>query len=218
MNKTNTYYDIVFVTNLPSFYKLKLYNEISKKKKIFVIFFDKMEASRNSDFCKGERLFDYVILSDIKSPLRYFKYFKFILSGNYKKIIYSGWDNILTFISAYLSPKRKNGICIESAPFISKTGGIKALIKRILLAKISFAVLPGKSNFKLMELLKFKGRYIKTYGVGLFNLLEQAPYEERKEVKNFLFVGRYIWIKNLPLLLSAFAERPTLCLNMVGFG
>ena len=32
------YYDLIFITNLPSFYKIKLYNEIALQKKILVIY------------------------------------------------------------------------------------------------------------------------------------------------------------------------------------
>lgn len=42
--------DIVFVTNLPSFYKIELYNQIASKKKIMVFFTGDKAWERNNDF------------------------------------------------------------------------------------------------------------------------------------------------------------------------
>ena len=44
------FYDSVYVTNIPSFYKLNLYNRIAKRKGIFVIFTGEINEVRNDDF------------------------------------------------------------------------------------------------------------------------------------------------------------------------
>ena len=52
-------YDKIFVTNLPSFYKLNLYNAIAERKKIFVVFTGDTAGDRNKDFFNGEMNFEY---------------------------------------------------------------------------------------------------------------------------------------------------------------
>ena len=47
-----TSYNKIFVTSSPSFYKNRLFQEISKRITIFVIFTGANEAERNKDFYK----------------------------------------------------------------------------------------------------------------------------------------------------------------------
>ena len=51
-------YDKVFITNLPSFYKKNLYNEINKKQRVLAIFTDDGDPTRNGDFYNGNIEFD----------------------------------------------------------------------------------------------------------------------------------------------------------------
>ena len=57
-----------------------------------------------------------------------------------------------------------------------------------------------------------------TKGVGVFNYVEQPPFEPRSAVRRFLYVGRLTDVKNLPLLIKSFSKRKDLILNIVGFG
>lgn len=57
-----------------------------------------------------------------------------------------------------------------------------------------------------------------TKGVGVFNYVEQPPFEPRSAVRRFLYVGRLTEVKNLPFLINAFKNRLDLTLNIVGFG
>ena len=46
-------YDKVFITNLPSFYKKNLYNEINKKQRVLAIFTDDGDPTRMEIFTMG---------------------------------------------------------------------------------------------------------------------------------------------------------------------
>ena len=64
----------------------------------------------------------------------------------------------------------------------------------------------------------FCGEIVLFKSVGLFNVIEQPKYHPRNIVKNFLFVGRLIPVKNLEWLINRFENHPELNLTIVGFG
>ena len=66
--------------------------------------------------------------------------------------------------------------------------------------------------------MNFKGKIIKTKGVGIFNISPQPPFEKRSSVVNFLYVGRLSKEKNLERLIKVFGEFPELILHIIGFG
>ncbi|MFK2433949.1 hypothetical protein ACIXUG_21155 [Bacteroides fragilis] len=57
-------YDFLFITSLSAFYKVKLYNEISRKKRVYVIFLDYLNNRRNKDFVTEKKDFESITLSD----------------------------------------------------------------------------------------------------------------------------------------------------------
>ena len=52
----------IIITNIPAFYKIRLYNEVNKKVSLTVVFTDAIESDRNKDFVSGLMEFDYKIL------------------------------------------------------------------------------------------------------------------------------------------------------------
>lgn len=211
-------YDIIYLICTPAFYKIKLLNEIAKKKKVLAIFMYEMGNTRNKDFYLGEKHFDYISLQDFGKFGAYVKLIKTIFTISYKSMVICGWDTYFAWLTAILSPKKKNSIVVESGIYESITTGLKGFIKRIFLSRISLGLCSGEPHIALLRALGFKGKCIKTYGVGLYNMIPQPPFQERSEVKNFLFVGRFVAVKNLEFLIKAFAKRPNLTLNIAGFG
>ena len=61
-------YDLVFVTHIPVFYKVNLYNAININKNIFVIFVANETLSRRSDdfLTLNEAEFPYKVLSEVE--------------------------------------------------------------------------------------------------------------------------------------------------------
>ena len=211
--------DKIFITNLPAFYKINLFNKIAENVKILVIFTGNTEELRNSDFFKEELInFEFF---NLKGKCLFFKiYFiiKNFLKNNYSELILGGWDESIMYLSSIISRKKKNSVIVESSVYESKTTGIKAIVKKIFLKRICKVYAPGSSNIELLKKLNFKGRIIKTKGVGLFNIKNQPLYEERDRVLNFLYVGRLSKEKNLSFLIETFSYFPHLNLNIVGFG
>ena len=106
-------YDIVFLTNIPSFYKIRLFNEVAERKRILVLFTNVDSISRENDFFDEAISFPYKNLS--RNPLVYFFQLIRILLSHYDKIVGSGWDSLPFWIAALFSPKRMNACIIESS-------------------------------------------------------------------------------------------------------
>lgn len=212
------FYEQVFVTNVPSFYKINLYNMINKRSMTLAVFTEGGDSTRNADFYKGDIKFDYINLGGKNFLSKTFSLFKIIFFFKYNTMILGGWDTLLPWICAFLSPKAKNALALESSILESETGGLKGFLKRIFLSRISRVYASGQMHKKLLDALGYKGDVIITKGVGIYNIVETPPFKPKSEVKNFIYVGRFIPCKNLENLVRAFEKFPDCTLTMVGFG
>ena len=217
-------YDLVFLTNLSSFYKINLYNEIAKKKNIYVIFISKFSNNRSNDFFVGEKFFEYTYLNlDIyenRNSIKNSKKLRKILVGlEYEKIVLGGWDSLENWTAWLLSSKQQNALVVESSEFESTIKGIKGLLKKYFLRKISLSFASGNSQINLLRSLGYEEKIVKTKGVGIFNY--EKIVEKKKKLENitkFLYVGRLSNEKNIEQLIRIFNEKPNLQLNIVGYG
>ncbi len=210
-------YDKVFITSLPSFYKIRLWNEVSKQIRIFVLFTESKNTSRNNDFCKGDIQFEHTFvfggaIAQIKTVVTWF------MHNSTSELVFGGWDKKASLIMSLLSPKAKNATILESTVFESQTTGIKAVIKKMFMSRMAKVYAPGTSNAKLAETLGSKGNIVITGGCGILNYIKQPEYSPKNEVRKFLFVGRLIPVKNLEFLIRVFNSLPQFELTIVGFG
>lgn len=210
-------YDKVFITSLPSFYKLRLWNEVAKKQKIFVIFTESNSESRNQDFYKGVMNFEYLFVSG-GGFSQTWKIWKWLHSNSVQEIVWGGWDRLSSLVNSLFSSKSKNSSIVESAIFESRIVGLRALIKRGFMKRMVKVYVPGKSNAQLVRALGFNGLVVSTGGCGILNYIAQPPFEPRQKIERFIFVGRLIDVKNLELLIRVFNKMPKLSLTIVGFG
>lgn len=211
-------YDLVFITNMPAFYKIRLWNEISIKKNILAIFVNPIDESRNKDFLSGDPKFDFISLDSEGIIKKVVVIIKLLQSVEYKRLIIGGWDNAASLIIPFLTKKNKNCILCESSIFEYRPAFLKDCIKRLFLRRISIGYPAGLSHGRLLRKLGFKGKLVYTGGCGLLNYQPTPKYEFRSEVKNFLYVGRLIEVKNIKLLISVFQQMPHLDLYIIGFG
>lgn len=209
--------DILIITNLPSFYKINLYNRIAKYKRIYVIYTGDTAEQRNADFFNGEMNYDYFFLG--ANPFYRIKHtIQLIINNKYTELVLGGWDSFPLWLGAFLSPKRKNALVVESSYLESSTKGLKGLIKRLFLSRISKVYASGRAQRKITDSLGFKGKTVVTKGVGVFNYIPQPSFEFRDQVRNYIYVGRLVPVKNLELLVRVFNDLPDLNLTIVGFG
>lgn len=210
-------YDILFVTTMPSFYKVNLFNEIAKERKILVLYSGSTEGVRSADFSSVKAQYDSQILP-VNKVLAIWQTMKLLTRHSFVKANVSGWDNIISYLVALLHKKSSNGCIVESSIRESRTSGMKTNLKRFLLSRVSTVYASGTSQRQLAEALGFKGEIVEFGGCGILNYLPQPAYEPRPVVKNFLYVGRIAEVKNLQLLISVFNEFPDLSLTIIGDG
>ena len=208
----------LFVEVSPAFYKNLLFNAINKKEKIMVAYQeDPNRGFRDSDFLKGEREFDYIFMSG--SPWKMCcSLVALIRKTNYDEVVVGGYDRIYSWLTVLLSPKKKNGVIIESTLRETQKNGWRSYLKRFFLKRVSKAYVCGKSHADLVNYFGFKGKIIDIGSVGFIRRVPQPPYIEREEVKKFVFVGRLIPEKNLEWLIKRFAVHPNLELTIIGTG
>ena len=208
---------MIFITNVPSFYKIFLYNEINKKRDVYVLFNGKDKCERNSDFSAAVAEFKFDSLAKMSFGAK-LKFLIRLIKGR-EEVVIGGWDHWFNWIAAFLSPRRKNSVVVESSYLESTAAGIKGVLKRIFLSRISKAYCSGQSNVKLMYNLGFNGTVTVTGGVGVYRRQGCPVFTEKKiPVKNFLYVGRLASEKNLNFLIKLFNALPEYTLNIVGFG
>jgi len=210
-------YDILFVTTMPSFYKVNLFNEIAKERKILVVYTGSTEGVRSADFSSAKAEYDAYKLSNSKL-CSIIQMTTLLFTSSFSKAIVSGWDNIVSYIVVLLHKKKHNGCIIESSIRESGTKGLKAKMKRFLLNRVSTVYSSGSSQRQLAEALGFKGEIIEFGGCGILNYQTQPIFKPRETVKKFLYVGRIAKVKNLELLISVFNDKPLLDLTIIGDG
>ena len=215
----------LIITNIPAFYKTKLYNAIHQQTPIEVIYTGVKDsvangktAVRNKDFLEGEMLYPYYFLQG-NIFTKIFQLLK-ILKNNYTEVIIGGWDAFLLWIVVFVNPKNKNALVIESSYKESVTSGFKGFIKKLFLSRIHKVYASGASQEKLVRLLGFRNKCVITKGVGVYNRkYDIAPLRTvQKPITNFVYVGRLSDEKNIFFMMEAFKQRPHLVLNIIGYG
>lgn len=211
------YYDIVFITNQPAFYKVKQWNKIGERKRVLLIFTDQKGKDRNDDFVSENPSFECQILPTGKiSGLKVL--LSIISRYSYKQLIIGGWDDWRLILLAFISTKNRNAFLCESSFYEYYSCFIRDMVKKLILSRISVVYPSGKAQGRIFTHLGFKGEYRYTGGCGLLNYIEQPAYQPRAEVKMFLYVGRLVEVKNLKMLVNVFNGYPDLQLNIIGFG
>ena len=84
----------LIITNLPSFYKINLYNRINERIKIYVIFTGDTASIRNKDFFEGEIRFNYSHLSSDAIYRKVFEFINILHQNKFEELIIGGWDSI----------------------------------------------------------------------------------------------------------------------------
>lgn len=207
----------IIVTNIPAFYKIRMYNEVNNQVRLHVIFTDAIESDRNSDFVNGDIQFQYTILKGTNRQ-KISQAISIVKSIDYAELILGGWDHPVLWALAFRFPKKKNAFFIESSYFESTTSGTKGFIKSLFVKRLSKVYASGKSQRRITDELGFKGETIITKGVGVFNYIPQPAYTPKDKVQNFFYVGRFVEVKNLKYLITVFNSLPQYNLYLAGFG
>lgn len=220
-------YDFVYLTNTPSFYKLKLCQQIvAGGKKVLLVFYGYDSAAVNINLNPAGGNFygvDYIFVNTGDANKRnklkvLFKLRRLLRHIKYSKLIYSGWIspeyNLLSLFT-----RRKNNILVcESSIFDTNFSGLKGRIKRVVISRMGAALPSGKPHLELFKQVSFKGKCNITGSVGTFNKgNRKLKGEETKRPLKYIYVGRLVDVKNIGMLIDAF-NRNGKPLTIVGDG
>lgn len=220
-------YEYLILTNGPGFYKVALFNELSKLYKIKVVFQSATSDIRSTGHCIYDFNFDYEIVSNRSYEKRnkflcFVKTAKIILNTKYKTILHSGWESIELIPFSLLLPKSKNGIVIESSIIETKKNGLAWLFKKCIINNMAYAFPSGKLQSEILTLAKFTGQIHITHGVGLPKIPrsdKQTSFVKDITASNlrYLFVGRLSPEKNITYMINMF-KKSGRHLTIVGDG
>ena len=217
MNKT------VFITPLPAFYKVNLYNEIAKRKDISVWFLgNETIENRSSDFVSTEMNFDHCFINkgsfqNRNKLISCFRLIKKLIAQNINEVIIGGWDTVEFWMVILLLSRNKISLVLESSVLESKTNGIKGYLKKVFLRKVSKVYAPGDNHINLLQDLNYNGDTIKTKGVGIINYTSKSQPLENYQ-KKFIYIGRLSEVKNLVFLIKVFNKLSDCSLTIIGEG
>lgn len=209
-------YDFIFITNIPAFYKINLFNRLTKYCRIKVIFISKKSKMRNNNFYNYLHEFDseYITTNSFEARSKvktFFKVYSAIKNNKFSKLIYPGWEIKELFFLSFLIKKENNSIIIESSINETKKNGYAWLLKKLFLKRMSSAYPCGSLQKKILEKINFQGKIMLTHGVGIPNYIRQPSKYSYKKKENFtltyLYVGRLSKEKNLSFLVEIFNER-----------
>ena len=217
-------YEYIIVTHIPAFYKINLYNELAKKKKILVIFIaSDTNETRSDDFIGlSNSNFQYIVLyegniQDRRIIFNIRKLNKILNKSQHRKLIVGGWDLPEYWYLIWSNFKQRNCLILESTINESKVNGLKGFIKKIFLSQISTVFASGNLHRRLLEALSYKGEIRITKGVGIINKPKVNPIK-RKYKKRYLFVGRLTKEKNIEMIVDMFNDLKEYKLTIIGTG
>lgn len=216
------YYDFVYLTNTPSFYKLNLCDKIAKRHSLLLVLYGYGAEAVNKEL-DGVRKwnFDFHFIHEGDSNLRnkvktFVNLCELMRRIEYKRILYAGWLAPEYNLFSFLSPEKKNVLICESSIWDISLDGIAGWVKRRIIGRMGAALPSGKPHADFFGSLGFKGKVEMTGSVGIFNKGERKKMERNKRLK-FLYVGRLVDVKNIGLLVEEF-NRNGKELTIVGAG
>ena len=215
-------YDYLFVTHLPAFYKVNLYNELATRLRIFVVFVAASSNIRTTDFVSERCNFDHTILfsGDFESRPKLYcltKLLFILFRKKFHMVAVGGWDLPEFWLAVITCKKSRNAVVVESIVSETSTGALRLLAKKKFVSLTSIAFPSGGLHQQLLTFLGFIGTSYQTGGVGLFPRKSYATIP-REFSASFLFVGRLSKEKNLQFLVEVFNSLPLLKLTIVGSG
>jgi glycosyltransferase involved in cell wall biosynthesis len=217
--------DACFVTKVESFYKVRLFQELSEKGiRVEAVFLDRMEAGREPDFFAsrggyaGTHLTEEVDGENLASRL--LNLYKLISrqSNKNRALVLGGWDRWEYWVILFLSRFRKRVLIVESTIYEHRVSLIRDFAKRVFLSQVDECIVCSEPHEALTRHLGFLGKCSKSYGVGLVDQPSHVAPERLREPRRILFLGRLSPEKNLLELISGVVQRPSFHLTIAGAG
>lgn len=205
-------YDIVYLTDTPSFYKVKHFNEVAKSARVLMVFNHYSATAVNADVSSGKLNFDTVFLHRGASGNRnkfatFFRLMTLLHDVKWHWLLYAGWKDPEYLLCSLLMPRKRNAIVCESTIYESSVRGLRGLAKRLILARMNAALPSGEPHKQIFDSLGYKGRIIVTGGVGLMDKSGVKLNRIANSPLRYIYVGRLVDVKNVGLLIDVFNKN-----------
>ncbi|WP_437612232.1 glycosyltransferase family 4 protein [Erwinia sp. V71] len=219
-------YDFIFITNIPAFYKVNLFNQLAQHCSLKVIFISRTSKIRDADFYNYSQNFDaeYICNEDFedRNPLyTLIKIYKIIKKSQFNMLVFPGWEIKELFFISLLNERKKNAVVIESSINETVMHGYAWSLKKNYLKRMGTAFPSGKLQAAILDKIRYGGEVIITHGVGISNYTwlseKKLPTTNNGSLLNYLYVGRLSSEKNLISVIKTFNQRKEK-LTIVGTG
>lgn len=216
-------YDIVYLTNTPSFYKLNLCKAIAAKGvRLLIVLYGYGSEAVNTKLGDSDNWsFDFEFINHGDSNKRnkaatFWRLMRLMRGITAKRVIYAGWLAPEYNAYAFISPKHKNVMVCESSILDVSLEGLKGWIKRKIIGRMNAALPSGVPHKQLFDSIGFSGQIFITGSVGIFDKSNRKTHITHSPLK-YLYVGRLIDVKNVKKLIEVF-NKNGLPLTIVGDG
>lgn len=134
-----------------------------------------------------------------------------------KKVLYAGWMAPEYNMYSFLSPKSRNVMVCESSIFDVSFAGVKGIIKKMVIHRMSAALPSGKPHDRIFSSIGYNIKRNITGSVGIIPKPERPVEHKINKPFRYIYVGRLVPVKNVEFLVRAFNDngKP---LTMVGKG
>ena len=204
-----TEYDFVFVTHLPSFYKINLYEQLSRRGRVLAVFLGASSTIRTGDFVTAPKGFDHVFLSDGSVERRptaanLWRLWQLLRRVRSRLLLVNGWE-LPEFWLALLLADCPRGLVMETTGLGVSPTGLKSAVKKLVLSRVDLVLASGQMHAAFMRRMGFRGDVFVTRGVGIINKPARAEQQAvRPYAKQFLYIGRLAPEKNIDFLFALF--------------
>lgn len=171
----NKQYDFIYLTNTPSFYKVRLCEELAKKHSVLLVLYGYGAEAVNTRLSGNEGGFDYFFLHEGDAGKRnkalvLLRLLKLMARVRARRVLFSGWMAPEYNIYSFFSPRRRNAVICESSAIDSGMNGWKGLLKKAVIRRMSAALPSGSPHRALFEHIRYPGDIHVTGSVGIFNM------------------------------------------------
>ena len=216
---------VLYVTNLPSPYKVDFLNELGKKVDLTVVFERQTASNRNKEWKALETIskFKEIILKGYKigeeSSIS-FELIKLISSSKYEVIVINGYSSptmLLTILYLYI--KKIDFIMSIDGGFILSESKAKFLFKKFFINKAKLWLSPGHTSTEYLIHYGARSRDIISYPFTSIRKSEiqedinykKDIYREKLNIKYetvVLAIGQFIYRKGYDILINASKDLP----------
>lgn len=203
---------VLFMTNIPSPYRVTFFNELAKKCDLKVVFEKQKTKVRNDTWFKDNRFnFDYIML-----PKNFRKELVKVLKDDYDIIVIAAYyTKVAAFTRFYLKDKKKKYIISADGGFINDKKFYTKYIKRFFMGSASYWLSSGKETSKYLTYYGAKKDCIYDFHFTSITeneiLKEPIKYDEKLKLRKklgfdckrlFLSIGQITHRKGYDLFLE----------------